>query len=49
MAKSRKAAVLVALLLVITLLFATPAHASGTDAAQDISSLFCWAVGYEYC
>ena len=50
MVKSRKAAVLVALILVMMLLFANKAHASGYEAAYDISSWFwCTAGYYEYC
>jgi hypothetical protein len=50
MAKSRRAAVLVGLILVMMLLFANRAHASGYDAARDISSWFwCTAGYYEYC
>jgi hypothetical protein len=54
MAKSRKAAVLVMLSLVMTLFFAIPAHASGTDAVQEIaddtSNWFWCTAGYEeYC
>ncbi len=46
MAKSRKATTLVGLLLVMMLLFATPAHADGYEAAYDISSWFWYTFGY---
>ena len=50
MTKPRRVTVLVGLLLVMMLLFATPAHASGVDAAENISSSLWCALGYyEYC
>jgi hypothetical protein len=50
MAKSRKAAVLVGLVLVMMLLFATPAYADGYEAAYDVSSWLWCTSGYsEYC
>ena len=50
MEKSRKAATLVGLLLVMMLLFATPAHADGYEAAYNISSWFWCTAGYSaYC
>jgi hypothetical protein len=54
MAIARKAAVLIVFSLVMTLFLASPAHASGTDAAKEIaddtSNWFWCTAGYEeYC